>query len=600
MLADPRKCRNAITARPFVCPSDLAAMTYDKQHNGHLAKPFTPTLSAAFSRANNKSPLTPKLANPSAVRAPKRVAPSDHPATTPARQVPEASYLNSNITPRSGSRNSRRDGPILSPGSTPLQSPQSFVQPFPANGNPRAYRTERSPVRMGGNSEPPRTARAKTLTADLNTASRPHSYAEFSAASPMFFHASDARSVSSSSDADARSRVSGKLSSPATFVYANGQEENQPPIEESSRRRSSGFSRPAVVTRPAASPRLKSPQLDASSPRFSDSISSIGILHLDDSPEIRSPVHSPPLSTVRPVPIISHTKSPSLDTARGAPIRETYGEVLRPSAVIVSTSDPQVEENTTSDPLPALRPRIISSESTNSVDNHNDGLQSPVKSEHGVSSGPVLSARVERKILDLEISNSSLLAINRTLEREMRKQNAELRRFRRLSRSGRLSMTPSRSVSGTLPISNEIDEDGSALSSVQSQDDLSELSDEESMLDGSELGPDSIADDGSKHRNKDEKQFLIDLAKHQELLADSQKMNQSLKRCLGWTEELIKEAQKALEYNVHVNDIQLGGRVLSPDELNEDGEAGRGLLATVSPESEIPKMDPPGEDSLST
>ncbi|KAL4993911.1 hypothetical protein BDV10DRAFT_15423 [Aspergillus recurvatus] len=574
-------------------------MAYDKQHNGHIAKPFTPTLSAAFSRGNNKSPLTPKLANPSAVRAPKRVAPSDHPAATPARQGPEPSYLNANITPRSGSRNSRRDGPILSPGNTPLHSPQSFVQPSPANGSSRVYRAERSPVRIGGNSESPRTAKAKTLTADLNTASRPHSYAEFSAASPMFFHASDARSVSSSSDADARSRASGKVSSPATFVYANGQEENQLPIGESSRRRSSGLSRPAVVARPTASPRVKSPQLIASSPRFSDSISSVGVPHLDDSPEIHSPIHSPPLSTVRPVPIISHTKSSSLDTARGAPIHETYGEVLRPSPVIVSTSDPQVEENNISDPVPALRPRIMSNGSTNSVGSHNGGMQSPVKSEHGVSSGPVLSARVERKILDLEISNSSLLAINRTLEREMRKQNAELRRFRRLSRSGRLSMAPSRSVSGILSIPSEIDEGGSELSSNQSQDDLSELSDDESMLDGSELGPDSIADD-SKHRNRDENRFLIDLSKHQELLADSQKMNQSLKRCLGWTEELIKEAQKALEYNVHVNDIQLGGRVLSPDELNEDGEAGRGLLANVSPESDIPNMDPPGEDSLST
>ncbi|KAL4974110.1 hypothetical protein BDW66DRAFT_140634 [Aspergillus desertorum] len=574
-------------------------MTYDKQHNGHIAKPFTPTLSAAFSRANNKSPLTPKLANPLAVRTPKRVAPSDHPATTPARQGPEPSYLNANITPRSGSRNSRRDGNILSPGSTPLHSPQSFVQPPPANGNPRVYRTERSPVRMGGSSELPRSGRAKTLTVDLNTASRPHS-TELSAASPMFFHASDARSVSSSSDADARSRVSGKVPSPATFVYANGQEENQPPTEESSRRRSSGLSRPAVVARPTASPRLMSPQLNASSPRFSDSISSLGAPHLDDSPEIRSSVHSPPLSTVRPVPIISHTKSSSLDTARGPPIRETFGDVLRPSPVVVPSSDPQVEESNPSEPVVTLRPRIFSNGSTNSVDSHNDGLQSPVKSEHGVSSGPVLSARVERKILDLEISNSSLLAINRTLEREMRKQNAELRRFRRLSRSGRLSVAQSRSVSGTLSIPSEIDEGGSELSSSQSQDDLSELSDGGSMLDGSELGPESLADDDPKPRNKEEKQFLIDLAKHQELLADSQKMNQSLKRCLGWTEELIKEARKALEYNVHVNDIQLGGRVLSPDELNEDGEAGRGLLGLVSPESDIPNIDPPGEDSLST
>jgi hypothetical protein len=202
---------------------------------------------------------------------------------------------------------------------------------------------------------------------------------------------------------------------------------------------------------------------------------------------------------------------------------------------------------------------------------------------------------VERKILDLEISNSSLLAINKTLEREMRKQNAELRRFRRLSRSGRLSMAPSRSVSGTLSIPSEIDEGESEFSSVHSLDDMSDLSDAESMLDESSLGPDSVAEDDVQQKVRDEKRFLIDLAKHQELLADSQKMNQSLKRCLGWTEELIKEAKKALEYNVHVSDIQLGGRVLSPDELIDDGEAGRGLLAPsvlASPQSELPDIQP--------
>lgn len=582
-------------------------MTFDKQNNGHIAKPFTPTLSAAFNRAN-KSPLTPKLANPSSVRTPRRLAPPDYPTATPARHTPEPSYLNANVTPRSGSRVSRRDGPILSPGSTPgngVHSPQTFVQASPATApNTRVYRTDRSPVRMGGKLQPPRATRAKTLTADSNTASRPNS-TELPAASPMFFHASDVRSVSGSSDADSRSRVSAKPSSPATFVYANGQEESQAQVDDAARRRSSGLSRPGVVSRPTASPRLASPSIKASSPRFSDGIPSPSVPHLDDSPEIHSPVHSPPLSTVRPVPVISDTKTASIDIGHGTPGGEeshTEGLGLRPSPVIVSTLDSQVEENKIADTIPALRPRIFSNGSTNSfdTDSQGDGLQSPVKSEHAGSSGPVLSARVERKIMDLEISNSSLLAINRTLEREMRKQNAELRRFRRLSRSGRLSVAPSRSVSSTLSIPSEVGEGESDHSSNESHEDLSELSDEESMQDESSFGPDSLAEDDARHRNKDEKRFLIDLAKHQELLADSQKMNQSLKRCLGWTEELISEARKALEYNVHVSDIQLGGRVLSPDELHEDGEARRGLLAPVSPKSEYPNQVPPSEELPST
>ncbi|KAL3469421.1 hypothetical protein BJX99DRAFT_241327 [Aspergillus californicus] len=566
-------------------------MNFDKQNNGHIAKPLTPTLSAAFTRAS-KSPLTPKLANPS-IRAPKRLAPpSDHPASTPSKQGPEPPYLYANVTPRSGSRSSRRDGPVLSPGIAPtngLHSPQSFVQASQVQGpSTRAYRPDRSPIRMAGKLEPARTTRAKTLTADLNTLPRPHSSSEIPTSSPRFFHASDARSASGSSDADTRSRVSTKSASPATFVYANGKEEAQS-SEDTARRRSSGLSRPAVVARPTASPRIKSPQLNPS-PGFSDNISQIAP-QLDDFPDICSPMHSPPSSSVlpRPVPLISHTKATSLDMGRSTP-QQTLKEGLRPSPFIISTAD-AADESIAPNPIPPLRPRILSNGSTTSLDSQNDGLQSPVKSDNA-GSGPVLSARVERKILDLEISNSSLLAINKTLEREMRKQNAELRRFRRLSRSGRLSVAPSRSATGNLSITSEIDEGTSELSSNLSHDEMSDQSDEESLPDESSLGTESIVDDDGQQTARDEKRFFTDLAKHQDLLADSQKMNQSLKRCLGWTEELIKEAKKALEYNVQVSDIQLGGRVLSPDEMNEF-EAGRGLLGTsvLSPDTELPDLE---------
>jgi hypothetical protein len=199
------------------------------------------------------------------------------------------------------------------------------------------------------------------------------------------------------------------------------------------------------------------------------------------------------------------------------------------------------------------------------------------------------NARTERKVLDLEISNSSLLAINRTLERELRKQNTELRRFRRLSRSGRLSMTTSlRSTSGGgLSVVSEIDDGMSELSSIQSNDELSDSSDNESSFaDDGTSSPNTLADHDARHRAHDEKRFMLDLSKHQELLVDSQKLNQSLKRCLGWTEELIKEGKKALEYHVRVSDIDIGGRVLAPDELGDEISEGRGLL---SPAADVPE-----------
>jgi hypothetical protein len=83
-----------------------------------------------------------------------------------------------------------------------------------------------------------------------------------------------------------------------------------------------------------------------------------------------------------------------------------------------------------------------------------------------------------------------------------------------------------------------------------------------------------MAENDLRHRKKDEKRLQLDLSKHQQLLIDSQKMNQSLKRCLGWTEELISEGKKALEYHVRVSDVELGGRVLAPDEVEDEAEQG--------------------------
>ncbi len=189
------------------------------------------------------------------------------------------------------------------------------------------------------------------------------------------------------------------------------------------------------------------------------------------------------------------------------------------------------------------------------------------------------NARRERKVLDLEISNSSLLAINKTLEREMRKQSAELRRFRRLSRSGRFSMAPGGSLlsmSGQSVLSalteSEHGEAGlSDLEEMDSQDSDSSDEDLDSSFDddsSSILSPKSQA----QQRAKDEKRLMLDLSKHRQLLIDSEKMSQSIRRCLEWTEELIKEGNRALEYKVKVSDVQLGGRVLNSEDVGEGEE----------------------------
>lgn len=183
------------------------------------------------------------------------------------------------------------------------------------------------------------------------------------------------------------------------------------------------------------------------------------------------------------------------------------------------------------------------------------------------------NARRERKVLDLEITNSSLEAINRTLEREMRKQTAELRRYRRLSRSGRISINTGdslRSASSNLSaIDGELGTALSDMSEVEEEEFEEEEFTEDEYSDDASLSASAMAESDARHRSRDEKRLQLDLSKHQQLLVDSQKMNQSLKRCLNWTEVLINEGKKALEYNVKISDVELGGRVLALDEVEE-------------------------------
>jgi hypothetical protein len=197
----------------------------------------------------------------------------------------------------------------------------------------------------------------------------------------------------------------------------------------------------------------------------------------------------------------------------------------------------------------------------------------------------VMNARVERKIQDLEISNSSLMAINRSLEKEVRRQKKELRHFRRLSRAGRLS-----GISMITDMTTDADDDDDddagadhAHLAALSEEDEDDLSDDEDDL---STDSSSGAESDSKKLAKDSRRLQIDLSKHRELLVDSQKMNQSLKRCMAWTEDLIREGKRALEYKVNVSDVQLGGRVLDPvhaeDEEEEQYEADHSLLSTWS------------------
>ncbi|KAL1656924.1 hypothetical protein SLS61_000720 [Didymella pomorum] len=238
------------------------------------------------------------------------------------------------------------------------------------------------------------------------------------------------------------------------------------------------------------------------------------------------------------------------------------------------------------------------------------GLASPTKEKSAleVMNELAANARRERKVLDLEISNSSLLAINRSLEKEMRKQKAELKRLRRMSRAGRFSMD---AIGSTLDsFSTKKASDLSDMSEVEENEDEGEeeempseeeVESSESSFDESVLENTAHAERDESYRVRDEKRLQLDLAKHRDLLMDSQKMNESLKRCLGWTDQLIKDAQKALDYKVNVSDVRIGGRVLVVEDDEEEDtaahEEARGLLSPWSPpQRAADTLDPPIPD----
>ena len=180
-------------------------------------------------------------------------------------------------------------------------------------------------------------------------------------------------------------------------------------------------------------------------------------------------------------------------------------------------------------------------------------------------------ARRERKIMDLEISNSSLLVINRSLEKEARRQKAELRRYKRLSRNSSLFSEDSVRSSERLSILTEEDDE----IGLTSDRDLEEDDESSDSLADEPTSPDAIAQQDARHRKSDQLRLKKDLAKHKEILADSHKINQSLMKCLGVTEQLISDGRKALEHKVDYEDIWLGGRVLSLEEQGIDLSSSR-------------------------
>ncbi|KAI3340582.1 hypothetical protein F4824DRAFT_496868 [Ustulina deusta] len=620
------------------------------------ARPPMPALSSTATRSLNRMPLTPKIASaprppqpqtPAVAAAtstttplPRRTqprpvsttavpngsnrAPYDDPGTISA--APFSPLLNSNVTPRSGSRQSRVDSASSTPNGTPIHDRSDAWESrpaFPFSSPSNQGDLSRRPLVAFNAVSPERNVPLRQDTTNPRVS--------------KFFHASDAKTT--------RPTSASKMASPKnpTFFYANGNgiaprppspttlsPPLSPGLNRSQENVSSKFmyangtpevrptpppmlSRASAPTVPTASksPTVRSPvafqrpvspsklPLHSQSSYRNSTGSHSATMGAAAAPTARAQV-SPPPPLAPSTPGLrctgtatsrssGHSRSASLAKGEGAP--ETLKPITSPTIGLFPPAN-----LTPSNPPPLTLASIIQA-AEEFTEHENEALpddqtvlQSPTKS-NVPSPDPVTeliaNARRERKVQDLQIRNASLEAINRTLERQLRRQTTELRRFQRLSRSGQLSLASttmsSRVPSGTM---SELELEPVGLEPVGlsdlSEEDLSiqevedeSLSDTDSV--SSDLSPSILAARDAKHRERDEERLNLDLSKHQQILIDSQKINQSIKRCLDWTEELINDGKKALEYKVRVSDVRLGGRVLGP--LDEEEENATLLLS---------------------
>ncbi|KAL8708586.1 MAG: hypothetical protein Q9220_006521 [cf. Caloplaca sp. 1 TL-2023] len=615
-------------------------MTVDRPSNGSSSKVSAATSAPKWSVSTGRSPQissntrSPGPITPSILR---KVGHGDGPRT-PAADVkedaatPVKSTLSANITPRSGLRRARVENASPTPrrtpeGSSPSMRPVSMIEgrEWPGKDSSNVSRVSRAE----GSTRP---GRARSVASDvqhppqLNTVyQNQHNGSRATSPEnlPKFFYANEAKPRLATrpspqsphlqpamtgtqwtesvgyTDSSVLSPGTGSPDEPLKFFYANRIQEGSPPAP----RHAAGVipSRPPLQTifssyqTPTAPiPRPPSPlkeevlpvsrksSLSKPSPRRHTRLVSGG------SNDIRSP------ETV--------SKAQSGMSRRSSLKTKTTEHTLPPSPTMLSFNAAPSRRSSLSmadvDRGPASTMPIDLTTAESSHDDAPDTVplekpppESPKKPAPGQSKLDHLNelaanARRERKVLDLEISNSSLLAINRTLEAEMRKQKSELRHLRRLRSSGRFaSSTRSASSKFSMPSASDdlsptssADEDGMDDDCFSNVSDA--ISDDTSFPDSLSFSPTPRKSSIPTAKQRHSRSFKLDLSAQRGLLLDSQKLNQSLKRCLGRTDELIADGKKALDYQVDTGSlVNLGPRVLSPDQYDGESQMGRGLLS---------------------
>ncbi|RMY85946.1 hypothetical protein D0862_11052 [Hortaea werneckii] len=609
-------------------------MSADRSSSTNNSRPLKPGVAAPKTA---RSPLTPRVAAPTAPATRPTLSKTATVRSEPPRVAPRVrqedvggkdAVANGNVTPRSAARLSRAGS--ATPTHTDEESPNANRPKLSA---PRLT-TERSTSTMGlgvGGNAPGRISRPKSLVSSGSSQRatspplvRSPGHLDLSngdeSIESRFFHASDAR----------RQEPVAKKPEPkraATFFYADGKQEERKapsprpasPVQStvSEKRLSGPWIRSEHNAGSTQSPPMLSPALSGlsnSSPFFSSASTnqttkrspspSKENIHLSyrkgasqifglrptqrSHSDIRSIAESPSIGTDPSSYFTPHKKSPSLSSIDSSGSQQSR---RRSATHIESTPSPLLHElKSPTIPRVNKQPQQITDTPPQEMRSPPPATESTFSPTANKSAAELAAdARRERKVLDLEISNSSLLAINASLEREVRRQKSELKRFRRLSRAGRLSTNPLDrsarfSADGMLSTLGEEEEDeeeeeeeaafGLPSGFTDDVDDFSEDTEDEEDDDGRDepSSPSSAQTRRDSARlAKDEKRLQRDLEKHKELLVQSQRMNQSLKRCMYATEEMMREGRKALEFSVKVEDVRLGGRILTGHEDDEEG-----------------------------
>ncbi|KAG8533038.1 uncharacterized protein KY384_001821 [Bacidia gigantensis] len=631
-------------------------MTFEQQ-NGHARRSFvkSPTSPRANEYINGSNGVA---RSPSAhvIDGPRRKgAFGDQFSSSHALEqiaTPVESFLNTNITPRSGSRKTRVGSQSPTPNVVPYGAKKngSFshgetYQPLDIKAqstntfaihSPPLSRSVRSSSISSQESTSPFTVRSPPIDRHASVVSSP-----LSDIKPKFFHADDvvpSKSRSTVPNGDNTSQAErlrhsrndsltngngytkSGFSTPeeqkSKFFYANDIAEMNPP----SLKAVNDNSRPMLHTiysqredQNASPVRPSSPlreEIRLSDPSFvnSESDHQSGFspeIHGDFRENLDQEIGSINLSRRSSLKASAESRVAG-NHKRTSSVKSVPASRNRRSSIPVSIAG-LASSDSPSSPTPGVlraetdqSPNVIGVSQTYNTQSQPQSPTKP-KSKLDYMNELAANARRERKVLDLEISNSSLLAINQTLEREMRKMKADLRHYRRVSRSGKSSHPSSRrktSMAMSRPSNSEVED--SSNDSMSASDSEDEDGDEYSLSDPTSRGPKDLTSGkrASLDKFKDLQIKPIDLSGQRTLMEESRKLNHSIRRCLGHSEMLLASGRDALESRRRPSDLEnLGPRVLPPDEVEDHIlDRRQGLLSPTRADHDA--RDNPWERSL--